>query len=152
MTDHELALHTNKLFWVQWLNLALLFCCAAACSGNYSLRDPLPIVWWLLGCGVLAAGRLVARQVGPRERPWLWVFLVGLVLSGPVLLWWASSANGDITFRDAYTTIREHRTMSMDPDEEEIETTRYQTVDAIFEVPVGEVKRRPVQHGESIGY
>lgn len=152
MADDELEFSTSKLFWVQWLNLILLFCCAAACAGGFSLRDPLPVVWWLLGCGVLAAGRLVARQVGPSERPWLKAFVGGLVLAGPVLLWWASTANDDITFRDEHTTIRQHRTMSMDPDEEQVETRRYQAVDAVFEVPVGEVERRPVQSGESVGY
>jgi len=149
---NEWEVSTSKLFWVQWLNIALLFCCAAACSGSFSLRNPLPILWGLLGCGILAAGRLVTRQVGPGERPWLKTFLCGAVLTGPALFWWASTANDDITFRDEHTTIRQHRTISMDPEEEQVETRQYQAVDAVFEVPVGEVERRPVQPGESIGY
>jgi hypothetical protein len=150
LTEFELSI--SKLFWAQWLSTSLSLCCLLVSLGDFSLRNPLPIVLWLLGSEVLAIGRLVARQVGPVERPWLKRFLWSVVLASPGLLWWAATANDDITFRDEQTTIRQHRTISMDYDEEEIETRRYQATDALFEVPVGSVERRRVQPGESIAY
>jgi hypothetical protein len=152
MIASDFELSTNKLFWVQWLSTGLSLCCLLVGLGDFSLRTPLPMVLWLLGSGVLAGGRLVAQQVGPVERPWLKTFLWSVGLVSPGLLWWATTANDDITFRDAQITIRQHRTISMDYDEEEIETRRYQAIDALFEVPVGNVERRPVQPGEPIGY
>jgi hypothetical protein len=148
MEATEFELSTSKLFWVQWLSTALSLCCLLAGLGDFWLRNPLPIVFWLLGSGVLAAGRLVAQQVGPVERPWLKACLVGLVLASPGLLFWASTANDDITFRDEQTTIRQYRTFSMDADEAEIETTHYVRIDALFEVPVGNMESRRVQHGD----
>jgi hypothetical protein len=152
MALSEFELSTSKLFWAQWLSTGLSLCCLLVGLGDFSLRYPLPIVLWLLGSGVLAIGRLVAQQVGPVERPWLKTCLWSVVLASPGLLWWAATANYDITFRDAQTTIRQHRTISIDYDEEEIETRRYQAIDALFEVPMGSVERRPVQPGEAIGY
>jgi hypothetical protein len=145
MAATEFELSTSKLFWVQWLSTGLSLGGLLAGLDGFSLRDPLPVVLWLLGSGALAAGRLAARQAGPGERGWLQTLVLGLVLAGPGLLWWAATANDDITFRDEQTTIRRHRTISMDPDEEEIETRRYQAVDALFEVQVGNVEREPVQ-------
>jgi hypothetical protein len=148
MAATEFEISTSKLFWVQWLSAGLSLCCLCAGLEDLFLRNPLPIVLWLLGSGVLAIGRLFARQAGPVERPWLLTFLLSLGLASPGLLLWAATANADITFRDEYTTVREYRTISMDPKEEEIITQRYRAIDALFEVPVGEAERRSVMHRE----
>lgn len=152
MTAFEHEVFPGKLVWAQWLSTGFSLVCFLACTGDLSLRYPLATALWLLGNGLLAAGRLLFRPVGPTERPWLKAFLWLVGITGPGLLWWALTANSDLTFRDQHTSIRQHRTMSMDPEEEEIETRRYRTKYYLFEERMGEIARRPVQHGEKIGY
>jgi hypothetical protein len=152
MIAPDFELSTSKLFWAQWLSTGLSLCCLLVGLGDFTLRNPLPMVLWLLGSGILAIGRLVAQRVGPVERPWLKLFLWSVIFASPGLLWWGATANDDITFRDEQTTIRQQRTIALDYDDEEIETRRYQAIDALFEVPVGKVERRRVQSGELISY
>jgi hypothetical protein len=152
MTTPAQQASTDWLTWAHWLSLSLNLGCLLAGLGDLSLRNPFLVVLWLLGNGLVAAGRLSAHRVGPSERPWLKAFLWVGGLASPGLLWWALSANDDITFRDAQTTIRQHRTLSMDSEEEQVETRHYQTTYFLFEERVGTIESRPVQPGEQIGY
>ena len=134
-----------RLAWGHWLScgLSIGFLCAG--NSDLSLRYPLPFVCWLLANVALAVWRLSRQPMWSIERQLLkpFVWIVGLL--SPLLLMGACTANDDVIFRDADSTIRQYRTefsFGGGPDEEQLITTHYRTRYGLYEEKTGQIETK----------
>lgn len=140
----------TELAWGHWLSIGLNILLLCIGTGPLVPRYPALLGGWLLANVAYAIWRLYYQPMWQIERQLLKPFIWLACLPAPLLVLGACLGYDDtIIFRDADTTIRQHRTefsFGGGPDEEEIVTTHYRTRYLLYEEETHQ-ESKPAQGG-----